>query len=87
VACPDSYPVGGIPPVNRRWDLRKQIRANCSGRVQVIDQYRVAKDDNDDSIHEPDRMYDEQYIGRLIGLVITVRLKTVKVGRDRRNCS
>jgi len=47
--------------------------------VRVIDQYRVAKDDNGDSIHEPDRMDNEQCIGRLIGQVITVRLKTVKV--------
>ena len=52
---------------------------NRSALDWVIDQYRVAKDDNGNLTSDPNRMDDEEYIVRLIGQVITVSMETMKV--------
>ena len=52
---------------------------NRSALEWVIDQYRVAKDDQGNLTSDPNRVDDEEYIVRLIGQVITVSLETMKV--------
>ena len=52
---------------------------NRSALEWVIDQYRVAKDDQGNLASDPNRLDDEQYIVRLIGQVITVSLETIKI--------
>ncbi len=52
---------------------------NRSALEWVIDQYRVAKDDQGNPASDPNRMDDEEYIVRLIGQVIAVSLETMRV--------
>ena len=70
----DFLTLSGIPA--EVYDYRL---GNRSALEWVIDQYRVAKDDNGNIISGPNRLNDEQYILRLIGQVITVSLETMKV--------
>jgi predicted helicase len=66
--------LSGIPPEVFDYKL-----GNRSALEWVIDQYRVAKDDNGNLTSDPNRMDDEEYIVRLIGQVITVSLETLKI--------
>ena len=70
----DFLTLSRIPP--EVFDYRL---GNRSVLEWVIDQYRVTKDDNGNIVSDPNRLDDEQYIVRLIGQVVTVRLETVKV--------
>ena len=45
----------------------------------MIDQYRVARDEDGNISSDPNRDDDEQYIVRLVGQIITVSLETRKV--------
>jgi predicted helicase len=47
--------------------------------AQLIDQYRVSRDEHGHIFSDPNRMDDEQYIVRLVGKAITVSLETIKV--------
>jgi predicted helicase len=70
----DFLTLSGIPPEVFDYKL-----GNRSALEWVIDQYRVAKDDNGNLTSDPNRMDDEEYIVRLIGQVITVSLETLKI--------
>lgn len=52
---------------------------NRSALEWVIDQYRVSTDKRSGITSDPNRLDDEQYIVRLVGKVITVSVKTVKL--------
>ena len=70
----DFLTLSGIPSEVFDYKL-----GNRSALDWVIDQYRVAKDDDGNLTSNPNRMDDEEYIVRLIGQVITVSLETLKV--------
>ena len=70
----DFLTLSGIPA--EAYDYRL---GNRSALEWVIDQYRVAKDDQGNIASDPNRLDDEEYIVRLLGQVITVSLETVKV--------
>lgn len=70
----DFLTLNGIPPEVFAYKL-----GNRSALEWVIDQYRVAKDDDGNLTSDPNRLDDEEYIVRLIGQVITVSLETMKV--------
>ena len=70
----DFLALSGIPAEVFDYKL-----GNRSALEWVIDQYRVAKDDQGNLTSDPNRMEDEEYIVRLIGQVITVSLETQRV--------
>jgi predicted helicase len=70
----DFLTLSGIPAEVHDYRL-----GNRSALEWVIDQYRVAKDDNGNIISDPNRLDDEQYIVHLIGQVITVSVETTKI--------
>ena len=70
----DFLTLSGIPA--EVYDYRL---GNRSALEWVIDQYRVAKDDQGNLTSDPNRLDNEEYIVRLIGQVITVSLETQKV--------
>lgn len=70
----DFLTLSGIPPEVFDYKI-----GNRSALEWVIDQYRVAKDDNGNITSDANRLDDEEYIVRLIGQVITVSLETQKV--------
>lgn len=74
LAVNDSLTLSGIPAEAQEYRL-----GNRSALEWVIDQYRVAKDDNGNITSDPNRLDDEEYIVRLIGQVVTVSLETMKV--------
>ena len=67
----DWLALEGIPP--EVFDYRL---GNRSALEWVIDQYRVARDADDNLVSDPNRLDDEQYIVRLIGQVVTVSVET-----------
>jgi predicted helicase len=69
----DFLTLSGIPA--EVFDYRL---GNRSALEWVIDQYRVARDEQGKIASDPNRMDDEEYIVRLIGQVITVSLETQK---------
>ena len=73
----DFLTLSGIPPEVFDYKL-----GNRSALEWVVDQYRVAKDDQGNLTSDPNRMDDEEYIVRLIGQVITVSLETQKVVKE-----
>ncbi|MGI8964668.1 MAG: type ISP restriction/modification enzyme [Limisphaerales bacterium] len=70
----DFLTLSGIPAETFHYRL-----GNRSALEWVIDQYRVAKDEQGNLTSDPNRMEDEEYIVRLIGQVITVSLETQKL--------
>ncbi len=70
----DFLTLNGIPPEVFDYKL-----GNRSALEWVIDQYRVAKDDQGNLTSDPNRLDDEEYIVRLIGQVITVSIETLKI--------
>ena len=70
----DFLTLSGVPPEVFDYKL-----GNRSALEWVIDQYRVAKDDQGNLTSDPNRREDEEYIVRLIGQVITVSLETQQV--------
>ena len=54
---------------------------NRSALEWVIDQYRVARDADDNLVSDPNRLDDEQYIVRLLGQVVHVSVETLKAIR------
>ena len=67
----DFLTLTGIPP--ETFDYRL---GNRSALEWVIDQYRVARDEQGNITSDPNRDDDEQYIVRLVGQVIAVSLET-----------
>lgn len=70
----DFLTLSGIPPEVFGYKL-----GNRSALEWVIDQYRVTRDEKGSIVSDPNRLDDEAYIVRLIGQVITVSLKTMKL--------
>jgi len=70
----DFLTLSGIPPEVFDYKL-----GNRSALEWVIDQYRVAKDENGNTTSDPNRNDDEEYIVSLIGKVITVSLETIEI--------
>ena len=70
----EFFTLSGIPP--EVFDYRL---GNRSALEWVIDQYRVAKDDQGNIVSDPNRADDEKYIVNLIGKVVTVSLETMKI--------
>ena len=70
----DFLTLSGIPAEVFNYKL-----GNRSALEWVLDQYRVAKDDQGNLTSDPNRMDDEEYIVRLIGQVINVSLQTMNV--------
>ncbi len=70
----DFLTLKGIPPESYEYRL-----GNRSALEWVIDQYQVSTDKRSGIVNDPNRADDPQYIVRLIGQVITVSLKTMKI--------
>jgi predicted helicase len=70
----DFVTLGGIPPEVFEYRL-----GNRSALEWIIDQYRVKTDKRSGITNDPNNLDDPQYIIRLIGKVITVSLKTMKI--------
>jgi len=70
----DFLTLSGIPPEVFEYRL-----GNRSPLEWIIDQYQVSTDKRSGITNDPNRADDLQYIGRLIGQVITVSLETVQL--------
>ena len=70
----DCFTLVGIPPEVFAYRL-----GNRSALEWVVDQYRVKVDKRSGIVNDPNRADAPQYIVDLIGQVITVSLKTVKI--------
>lgn len=64
----------GIPK-----EVYDYLLGNRSALEWVIDQYQISTDKRAGITNEPNRPEDPEYILRLIGLVITVSLETVRI--------
>ena len=73
----ESLTLSGIPPECFQYRL-----GNRSALEWVIDQYQMSTDKRNGTISNPNNLDDEEYIVRLIGKVITVSVKTVKLVND-----
>jgi predicted helicase len=69
--------LSGIPPASFQYRL-----GNRSALEWVIDQYQVSSDKRSDIVSDPNNLDDPEYIVRLIGKVITVSVRTVKLVDD-----
>jgi len=69
----DSLTIGGIPSETFDYQL-----GNRSALDWIIDQYRIKVDKRSGIVNDPNRLDDEEYIVRLIGLVVTVSLETME---------
>ena len=72
----DSLTLCGIPPEAFEYRL-----GNRSALEWVIDQYQVSTDKRSDILSDPNRPENEEYIVRLVGIVITVSVETVRLVR------
>ncbi len=70
----DSLSLAGIPPEVFGYRL-----GNRSALDWVIDQYRVKTDKRSGIASDPNRADDPEYIVRLVGQVVRVSLKTVRI--------
>lgn len=70
----DFLTLTGILPETFEYKL-----GNRSALDWIIDQYQVSSDKRSGITNDPNRLYDEEYIVRLIKQVITVSLETVKI--------
>jgi predicted helicase len=70
----DSLTLGNIPAEVFEYRL-----GNRSALDWVIDQYRIKTDKRSGITSDPNRNADEEYIVRLVGQVVHVSLKTVKL--------
>jgi len=67
----------------RRWPEALAYRlGNRSALAWVIDQYRVERDADGELFSDPNRPDDEEAIVRLVGQVVTVSVKTMKLVRE-----
>ena len=64
----------GIPPETYEYRL-----GNRSAPEWIVDQYQISTDKRSGITNDPNREDDPEYILRLIGQVVHVSLKTVKV--------
>jgi predicted helicase len=69
--------LSGIPPEVYEYRL-----GNRCALEWVVDQYQVSKDKRSGIVNDPNRPDDPEYIVRLIGQIVTVSLKTVKLSRE-----
>jgi len=72
----DSLTLAGIPPEVFEYRL-----GNRSALDWVVDQYRIKTDKRSGITSDPNRPDDPEYIVRLVGQVVHVSLKTVKLVR------
>ena len=70
----DWLTLAGIPPEVFGYRL-----GNRSALEWVIDQYRVTRDADGETVNDPNRLDDEQYIVRLVGQVVHVSVETLKI--------
>ena len=70
----DFITLCGIPPEVFEYRL-----GNRSAIEWIIDQYQFKTNTHSNIVTDPNKLDDEQYILKLIGKVITVSLKTVKI--------
>lgn len=70
----DSLTLAGVPP--EVFDYRL---GNRSALHWVIDQYRVKTDKRSGITSDPNRGDDPEYIVRLVGQVVEVSLRTVRI--------
>ena len=70
----DALTLKGIPLETYEYRL-----GNRSALESVIDQYQISTDKRSGITNDPNRPDDREYILRLIGQVITVRLETVQI--------
>src|SRR5205807_5702732 len=70
----DSLNLADIPPETFEYRL-----GNRSALDWVIDQYQVSEDKRSGIKSDPNRADDEDYIVRLVGQVVQVRLETVRL--------
>jgi predicted helicase len=73
----ESLTLSGIPPASFQYRL-----GNRSALEWVIDQYQVSTDKRSGIVSDPNNLEDPEYIVRLLGKVITVSVKTVKLVDD-----
>ena len=66
--------LAGVPPECFQYRL-----GNRSALEWVIDQYQVSTDARSGIGSDPNREDDEEYIVRLVGKVVTVSVKTVRL--------
>ncbi len=66
--------LAGIPPECFQYRL-----GNRSALEWVIDQYQVSTDARSGIVSDPNREDDEEYIVRLVGKVVTVSVRTVRL--------
>ncbi len=70
----DFLTLDGNPPATYESRL-----GNLCALEWVIDQYQVSTDKRSGITNDPNRPDDPEYIGRILGQVITVSLETVNV--------
>ncbi len=70
----ESLTLAGIPQECFQYRL-----GNRSALEWVIDQYQVSEDKRSGIVSDPNNLDDEEYIVRLVGKVVTVSVKTVRL--------
>ena len=66
--------LAGIPPEVYEYRL-----GNRSALHWIIDQYQVSEEKRSGIVSDPNREDDPEYIVRLVGQVVRVRLETVRI--------
>lgn len=74
VVVNESLTLAGIPQECFQYRL-----GNRSALEWVIDQYQVSEDKRSRIRSDPNNLYDEEYIVRLVGKVVTVSVETVRL--------